>query len=95
MLLVCDEEWRIAPFAHTARFGGYDACLCFEAGEISEDGEDGVIVRRKGAGTMRVRATGRASHSGSAPQQGVTRCSRSRTRRSRAQLRPTRTDRPS
>jgi glutamate carboxypeptidase len=29
-----------------------------------------VIVRRKGAGTMRVRASGRASHSGSAPHQG-------------------------
>ncbi|MDE3131568.1 MAG: M20/M25/M40 family metallo-hydrolase [Acidobacteriota bacterium] len=70
VLLVCDEEWRIAPFAHTERFAGYDACLCFEAGEISEAGEEGVIVRRKGAGTMRVRATGRASHSGSAPQQG-------------------------
>ena len=27
-------------------------------------------MRRKGAGTLRVRATGRASHSGSAPQQG-------------------------
>jgi glutamate carboxypeptidase len=70
VLLVCDEEWRIARFAHTERFAGYDACLCFEAGEVSEAGEDGVIVRRKGAGTMRVRATGRASHSGSAPQQG-------------------------
>ncbi|MDE3134567.1 MAG: M20/M25/M40 family metallo-hydrolase [Acidobacteriota bacterium] len=70
VLLVCDEEWRIARFAHTQRFAGFDACLCFEAGEISEDGQDGVIVRRKGAGTMRVRATGRASHSGSAPQQG-------------------------
>jgi glutamate carboxypeptidase len=70
VLLVCDEEWRIAQFAHTERFAGYDACLCFEAGEVSETGEDGVIVRRKGAGTMRVRATGRASHSGSAPQQG-------------------------
>jgi glutamate carboxypeptidase len=70
VLLVCDEEWRIAPFAHAQRFAGYDACLCFEAGEISEDGLDGVIVRRKGAGTLRVRATGRASHSGSAPHQG-------------------------
>jgi len=29
-----------------------------------------VIVRRKGAGTLRVRATGRASHSGSAPENG-------------------------
>ena len=70
VLLVCDEEWRVAPFTHVERFAGYDACLCFEAGEISEQGDDGVIVRRKGAGTLRVRATGRASHSGSAPQQG-------------------------
>ena len=70
VLLVCDEEWRIVQFAHTERFAGYDACLCFEAGEISEAGDEGVIVRRKGAGTMRVRATGRASHSGSAPHQG-------------------------
>jgi glutamate carboxypeptidase len=70
VLLVCDEEWRVAPFTHVERFAGYDACLCFEAGEISEEGDDGVIVRRKGAGTLRVRATGRASHSGSAPQQG-------------------------
>jgi glutamate carboxypeptidase len=70
VLLVCDEEWRIAPFRHVERFSEYDACLCFEAGEISEDGQEGVIVRRKGAGTLRVRATGRASHSGSAPQNG-------------------------
>jgi glutamate carboxypeptidase len=70
VLLVCDEEWRIAPFQHVERFLGYDACLCFEAGEISEDGREGVIVRRKGAGTLRVRAAGRASHSGSAPQNG-------------------------
>ncbi len=70
VLLVCDEEWRIARFSHGERFAGFDACLCFEAGEISEAGEDGVIVRRKGAGTIRVRASGRASHSGSAPHQG-------------------------
>lgn len=70
VLFVCDEEWRVVPLAHMHRFAGYDACLCFEAGEVSENGEDGVIVRRKGAGTLRVRATGRASHSGSAPQNG-------------------------
>ncbi len=70
VLLVCDEEWRVAPFAHTARFAGFDACLCFEAGEVNEQGEDGVIVRRKGAGTLRVAAAGRASHSGSAPHHG-------------------------
>jgi glutamate carboxypeptidase len=70
VLLVCDEEWRIAPFRHVERFSGYDACLCFEAGERTKSGEEGVIVRRKGAGTLRVRATGRAAHSGSAPQNG-------------------------
>jgi glutamate carboxypeptidase len=70
VLLVSDEEWRVAPFLHVERFAGYDACLCFEAGEISEDGQEGVIVRRKGAGTLRVRASGRAAHSGSAPQNG-------------------------
>lgn len=70
LLLVCDEEWRTAPFGHVQRFAGYDACLCFEAGERTPDGLEGVIVRRKGAGTLRVRASGRAAHSGSAPQDG-------------------------
>lgn len=71
VLLVTDEEWRTAPFAHVDRFAGYDACLCFEAGELTDDGDEGVVVRRKGAGTLRVRATGRAAHSGSAPHLGV------------------------
>jgi glutamate carboxypeptidase len=70
ILLVTDEEWRTAPFGHVERFGGYDACLCFEAGERAADGAAGVVVRRKAAGTLRVRATGRASHSGSAPDRG-------------------------
>lgn len=71
VLIVNDEEWRTAPFAHVARFAGYDICLCFEAGELSEDGYDGVVVRRKAASTMRVRATGRSAHSGSAPHLGA------------------------
>jgi glutamate carboxypeptidase len=70
LLLVTDEEWRSAPFRHVERFTGYDACLCFEAGEVDENGADGVVVQRKGAGTLRIVATGRASHSGSAPQEG-------------------------
>jgi glutamate carboxypeptidase len=70
LLLVCDEEWRTAPFAHADRFAGWDACLCFEAGETTADGEDAVVVRRKGAGTLHVRAHGRAAHSGSAPDAG-------------------------
>jgi glutamate carboxypeptidase len=70
VLLVTDEEWRTHAFGHVQRFAGYDACLCFEAGERTPGGEDGVIVRRKAASTLRVAAAGRASHSGSAPDQG-------------------------
>jgi glutamate carboxypeptidase len=70
ILLVTDEEWRTEEFVHVSRFSGYDACLCFEAGQLGADGEEGVIVRRKAAGTLRVAARGRASHSGSAPGQG-------------------------
>jgi glutamate carboxypeptidase len=70
VLLVTDEEWRVAPFVHAERFAGYDACLCFEAGERTPGGEEGVVVRRKAAGTLKVVATGRAAHSGSAPDHG-------------------------
>ena len=71
VLLVTDEEWRVAPFVHAPRFAGYDACLCFEAGERTKDGGEGVVVRRKAAGTLKVIASGRASHSGSAPDRGA------------------------
>jgi glutamate carboxypeptidase len=71
VLLVTDEEWRTQPFRHAERFGGYDACLCFEAGERGPGGEEGVVVVRKAAGTLRVKATGRSAHSGSAPDQGA------------------------
>ena len=70
LLLVVDEEWRTAEFAHSERFAGWDACLCFEAGELTDDGAEGVVVRRKAAGTLRVDARGRAAHSGSAPDRG-------------------------
>ena len=70
VLLVTDEEWRTAEFAHVDRFAGYDACLCFEAGQLTEERAEGVVVRRKAAGTLRITAAGRASHSGSAPDQG-------------------------
>jgi len=69
LLLVCDEEWRTADFAHVERFAGFDACLCFEAGELA-GGDEGVVVRRKAAGTIHVTATGRSAHSGSAPDRG-------------------------
>jgi len=70
LLLVVDEEWRTAPFAHSQRFAGWDACLCFEAGQRTPDGEEAVVVRRKAAGTLRVSARGVAAHSGSAPDRG-------------------------
>ena len=70
VLMVCDEEWRTTPFRHVDRFAGYDACLCFEAGHLTADGREGVVVKRKAAGTLLVDATGRAAHSGAAPDQG-------------------------
>ena len=70
LLLVTDEEWRTEPFGHAERFAGFDACLSFEAGERTDEGGEGVVVRRKAAGTLRVHATGVAAHSGSAPERG-------------------------
>ena len=70
VLLVNDEEWRTSGFAHIDQFQGFDACLCFEAGERTQDGDEAVIVKRKAAGTLRVEAHGRPAHSGSAPQRG-------------------------
>jgi glutamate carboxypeptidase len=71
LLLVCDEEWRAGDFVHTQRFAGWDACLCFEGGELTADGDEAVVVRRKAAGTLRVLAHGRSAHSGSAPDKGA------------------------
>jgi glutamate carboxypeptidase len=70
VLLVNDEEWRTSGFAHIEQFAGFDACLCFEAGERTQDGDEAVIVKRKAAGTLRVQAQGRPAHSGSAPHRG-------------------------
>jgi glutamate carboxypeptidase len=70
LLLVTDEEWRTGPLAHVDRFNGWDACLCFEGGEQTSNGEDALVVRRKAAGTIRVTGHGRAAHSGSAPDRG-------------------------
>jgi len=69
VLLVNDEEWRTAAFVHGERFAGFDACLCFEAGQRAA-GDEAVILKRKAAATLRVDAQGRSSHSGSAPEQG-------------------------
>jgi len=70
LLLVNDEEWRTGPLAHAKTFANVDACLCFEAGQTAPDGGEGVVVKRKAAGTLRVRAHGQAAHSGSAPDKG-------------------------
>ncbi len=70
LLLVCDEEWRVGPFVHVPRFEGFDACLCFEAGQLADD-DEAVVVRRKAAGTLSVSAHGRSAHSGSAPDKGI------------------------
>jgi glutamate carboxypeptidase len=71
VLLVVDEEWRSEPFAHVQRFAGYDACLCFEAGERTSAGIEGVVVKRKAAGTLCVTGHGRAAHAGSSPDAGA------------------------
>jgi glutamate carboxypeptidase len=71
LLLVCDEEWRVGPFVHVPPFAGFDACLCFEAGQLAEDDLEAVVVRRKAAGTLSVTAHGRSAHSGSAPDKGI------------------------
>ncbi len=71
LVLVTDEEWRTSEFVHTSRFSGYHGCLCFEAGERAGLGEEGVVVRRKAAGTLRATAVGRPAHSGSAPDRGA------------------------
>jgi glutamate carboxypeptidase len=71
LLLVCDEEWRAGPFVHVPRFADFDACLCFEGGQLAEDGLEAVVVKRKAAGTLSVTAHGRSAHSGSAPDKGV------------------------
>jgi glutamate carboxypeptidase len=70
LLLVNDEEWRVGSLHHTERFAGFDACLCFEAGQHGPNGEEGLIVRRKAASTLKVVAHGVSSHSGSAPDRG-------------------------
>lgn len=70
LLLVADEEWRTEEFAHGPRFRDWDACLCFEGGERTADGDEAVVVRRKAAAAITVRAAGRSAHAGSRPGDG-------------------------
>ena len=72
LLLVNDEEWRRHDFVHGPRFAGFDACLCFEGGELDPaDGDEAVVVDRKAAahGPGRGRRAV-AAHSGSNPDDG-------------------------
>ena len=71
LLFVNDEEWRRHGFGHRDRFAGWEACLCFEAGELGLDGADAVVVRRKAATTLRVIASGVSAHSGANPDDGA------------------------
>jgi glutamate carboxypeptidase len=70
LLTVVDEEWRTGGFDHAPRFADWDACLCFEAGQLGPGGEEAVVAKRKAAATLRVAAHGVAAHSGSAPEKG-------------------------
>ena len=70
LLTVADEEWRTHEFVHGPRFAGFDACLCFEAGQRGPGGGEGVVVKRKAASTLLVRAVGESAHSGTAPDRG-------------------------
>ena len=70
LLLVNDEEFRTEPFAHGQRFEDFDACLCFEGGERTEQGDEAVVVKRKAAAAIRIDARGRAAHAGANPDAG-------------------------
>jgi glutamate carboxypeptidase len=70
LLTVVDEEWRTGGFDHGPRFADWDACLCFEAGQLGPGGEEAVVAKRKAAGTLRVVGRGVAAHSGSSPEKG-------------------------
>ncbi len=70
LITVVDEEWRTGGFDHGQAFAGYDACLCFEAGQLAPGGGEAVVAKRKAAGTLRAVAHGVAAHAGSSPEKG-------------------------
>ena len=82
-----------ADFGHVARFAGFDACLCFEAGELA-GGDEGVVVRRKAAGTIHVTGARAAARTRARRRTAAaTRCSRSPGRAGGRRARTTRTAR--
>ena len=70
LLTVVDEEWRTGGFAHGPRFADFDACLCFEAGQLGPAATEAVVAKRKAAATLEVIGHGVAAHSGSSPEKG-------------------------
>ena len=70
LLTVVDEEWRTGGFAHGPRFADFDACLCFEAGQLGPAATEAVVAKRKAAATLKVIGHGVAAHSGSSPEKG-------------------------
>lgn len=70
LLTVVDEEWRTGGFVHGPRFAGFDACLCFEAGQLAPGRAEAVVAKRKAAATIKVVGRGVAAHAGSSPEKG-------------------------
>ncbi|MGI8633676.1 MAG: M20/M25/M40 family metallo-hydrolase [Solirubrobacterales bacterium] len=66
---VADEEWRDQPLRISEPDAAIDACLCFEGGERI-DGDEAIVVRRKGAAVLTVDAEGGAAHAGASADQG-------------------------
>ena len=54
LLLVCDEEWRTAPLATSSASPAWTRACASRAASARRDGDDGVVVRRKAAGTIHV-----------------------------------------
>ena len=85
LLVVCDEEWRKGPLRarRPLRRAGTRACAS-RAASARPDGDDGVVVRRKAAGTIKVTAHGRSRTRAPRPTAAATRCSRSAWPRARS-----------
>ena len=54
LLLVCDEEWRTAPFAPHRALRGLGRVPVLRGRRAQRRRQEGVVVRRKAAGTLQV-----------------------------------------
>lgn len=69
-LVVGDEEHRLGPLKHSnGELGEFNACLCFEGGDVDSQNRQIIIVRRRGAYTLNVSAEGKPAHA-AAPERG-------------------------